>query len=121
MSEARVAAIVLAAGLSSRFGSFKPLAKLKGRTLIERVLDTLMASKAVEPIVVVTGHRAAELLLRLHSVTVTYNPDYANGEMLSSIKVGLRALHRDIDAAVLALCDQPMVEPRTIAALAKAW
>ena len=57
-SPVNVGAIVLAAGLSTRFGSHKPLALLHGKTLIERVLDTLAESKALQTIVVVTGYRA---------------------------------------------------------------
>jgi CTP:molybdopterin cytidylyltransferase MocA len=119
----RIAAIVLAAGLSTRFGSFKPLAELLGKTLLARVLDTMAATAFVDPIVVVTGHRAADLepILAGRNVTAAHNVNYAAGEMLSSVKAGLKALPNDVEAVVLALCDQPMVRAETVAALVNEW
>lgn len=122
-SPVKVGAIVLAAGLSTRFGSHKPLAVLHGKTLIERVVDLLIGSKCVETIVVVTGHRADDIRETLNgrAVQIAHNADYASGEMLSSIKTGLRALPGNIEAAVVALCDQPMVEQMTIQRLVTQW
>ncbi len=118
-----VAAIVLAGGLSRRMGSSKPLALLRGQPLLAHVLDRLEASKSVSPIVVVTGHLAEQLqpILSGRAVIVAHNVDYAEGEMLSSIKTGIRALPANVDAVLLALCDQPMVNPATIATLVATW
>ena len=118
-----VAAIVLAGGMSTRMGAPKPLAMLGGRMLIERVLDTLMASGSVAPIVVVTGHLADQLdpILRGLPVVVAHNVDYEKGGMLSSIKTGIRALPTNSKAVLLALCDQPMVQPATVSALVSDW
>jgi molybdenum cofactor cytidylyltransferase len=78
---------------------------------------------------VVTGHRAGELeeSLRLHfpSVETCYNPHFASGEMLSSLKAGIAALQAGEPAPdrsfLLALGDQPAVQPETIARLVAAF
>ena len=54
-------AIVLAAGLSSRMGLFKPLLTLGGEPLIQRVIDALVESGGISDVIVVTGYRGEEL------------------------------------------------------------
>jgi CTP:molybdopterin cytidylyltransferase MocA len=54
------------------------------------------------------------------SAELVYNPDARTG-MASSLRVGLRALRPEIEAAVVVLADQPLVGSRTIAALLRAW
>jgi molybdenum cofactor cytidylyltransferase len=97
------AAIVLAAGLSRRMGCFKLTLPWGGRTVIGQVVATLEAA-GVGEIIVVTGHRADEVAAALGGTTahLVHNPDYAAGEMLSSIKIGVRAVaevRRGLDAA----------------------
>src|SRR5688500_14611747 len=118
-SELQIAAIVLAAGMSRRMGVPKPLLPMGVRSMLGRVLDRLVSSQAVSPIVVVTGAAADQLqpILSRYSAIIAHNPDYERGEMLSSIKTGLLALPRQIDAFLIVLCDQPMVQPSTIAAV----
>jgi molybdenum cofactor cytidylyltransferase len=117
-----VAAIVLAAGMSRRMGSPKALLPIDGKPMLACVLDMLDAAK-VSPIVVVTGAAAEQLrpVLEGRDVQVAHNPDYEQGEMLSSIKTGLLALPRNIDATLIVLCDQPGVKSSTITILAAAW
>ena len=87
------AAIVLAAGLSSRMGRFKLILPWGDRTVIGQVVATLEAA-GVDAIIVVTGHRPDEVAAALvgTSAHVAHNPNYAAGEMLSSIQAGVRAL-----------------------------
>src|SRR4051812_23604976 len=86
-------AIVLAAGLSSRMGAFKPLLALGGVSLVERVIAAVSGSGRVDRVVVVTGHRASEVAAGVPmGVDVVVNAEYAKGEMLSSVKVGLRKI-----------------------------
>ncbi|MGB8510146.1 MAG: NTP transferase domain-containing protein, partial [Pyrinomonadaceae bacterium] len=59
-----VAAIILAAGRSRRMGAFKPLLPFGGRTVVEACIENLRAAGVAE-IVVVLGHRAAELRVLL--------------------------------------------------------
>ena len=122
-AEARVGGIVLAAGMSTRMGSPKPLLPLGNEPMLVRVLDAMEASRSVCSIVVVTGHAADRVraVVDGRGIVVVHNPDYENGEMLSSIKAGLTRISPGVDAVLLALCDQPMVRSETIALLVKTW
>jgi len=111
-----IPALVLAAGLSRRMGQFKLLLPWADRTVIGQVVATLEAA-GVEPIVVVAGHRAAEVETALagSSARIVLNQDYASGEMLSSIQAGLRAVeHSGAAAALLCLGDQPQMAVETV-------
>ena len=105
---ARVAAIVLAAGRSIRMGAQnKLLADLDGRPMVRRVVETALASKA-RPVLVVTGHMAAEVGAALAGLDVTpvANPDYATG-LASSLKAAIRAVPAECDGALILLGDMP--------------
>jgi molybdenum cofactor cytidylyltransferase len=112
------AAIVLAAGLSRRMGRFKLTLAWRDRTVIGQVAATLQAA-AIGEIVVVTGHRADEVAAALAGTTarMVHNPDYAAGEMSSSIRTGLRALGAEVDGTLLCLGDQPQMEAGTVRAV----
>lgn len=116
MRERKIGAVVAAAGLSSRMGDFKPLLPFDGVTVIERCVANLRAAGASE-IVVVTGHRAAELAAQLRDVTLVHNPLYAETQMFDSLRLGLRALSADCDTILLTPGDVPLVEPETVRAL----
>lgn len=107
----RVAALVLAAGLSSRMGTNKLLADLHGISLIRRTVESL----AADQIIVVTGHDAEKIKAELQGLPVQFihNPDYAQG-LSTSLKCGLAALGPDIDAALICLGDMPLVSKETI-------
>ena len=111
-----VAAVVLAAGRSSRMA---PRHKLlvedgAGRTMIARVVDAVLASHA-RPVLVVTGHRAAEVEAALAGRPVRFVPaaDYASG-LSASLRAGLAAVPDSALAAVVALGDMPLVTGSTI-------
>ena len=116
MSEGKIGAVVAAAGLSSRMGDFKPLLPFDGVTVIERCVANLRAAGA-SALVVVTGHRAAELAAQLRDVTLVHNPLYAETQMFDSLRLGLRALPADCDTILLTPGDVPLVEPETVRAL----
>ncbi len=120
-----VAAIVPAAGLSRRMGTPKPLLQLNGKPLIAHVLDALVQSQALASIIVVTGHEREQVSAAVvgRDVVLAHNPAYAEGEMLSSIQTGLRALPPSggVDAVMIALCDQPLVRSQTITQLVTGW
>lgn len=112
-----VAAVLLAAGKSSRMGSCKPLLPLGDETVIERCLNTLQHGGVNEIIVVVSIHgeevaRAA----RNHSVQLVVNPD-ESGDMASSIRVGRDSTTPETSGIIVALCDYPLVMPGTVRAL----
>lgn len=112
--ECRVAAVVLAAGGSSRFGSPKQLALWQGSTFIETVVDAALASLAA-PVLVVLGAQAEACTAQLGSrpVTLVPNPNWAAGQS-TSLKAGLTALPDELDAALFLLVDQPLVTARVI-------
>ena len=98
----RLAAVVLAAGKSSRMGSNKLLLKVGDRRVIEHILLSL---KPMETIVV-TGHRPediTEIAEALGAKTV-HNPDYEEG-MTTSFQAGLRALDPEVEAVFMVLSD----------------
>ncbi len=115
----RLAGIVLAAGLSSRMGAFKPLMEVDGRAMILRVIDG-MRSAGASPVVVVTGHRRAELEAALagEGVAFAFNPDYAVTQQLESLRVGLMAIGGRAERIMISPADVPLVSPATIARLA---
>lgn len=116
----KLCGLVLAAGLSSRMGDFKPLLSLCGKTLIENTVDSMFAG-GVDSVVVVTGYRAEELERCLYAryaskVYTVRNHDYAVTDMLQSIKIGVRALsvtEPDCGAFYLLPGDMPVVSPET--------
>ncbi len=119
---AAVTGIILAAGRSSRMGRFKPLLPWGQRTVIEQVTATLLAASLAQ-VLVVSGHEheALAAALRPYPVRVVYNPDFAQGEMISSIQVGLRAVQPESEGALLAVGDQPRIQIETATAVLDAW
>ena len=102
-------AILLAAGASSRFLGTKQLARIGGRTLVERSLDAIPPE--VRETVVVLGHEATAVARAVgvrKGVTVVVNSDYRAG-MGGSIRAGIEALASQTDGAMILLADQPFV------------
>ena len=118
----KIGAVVLAAGLSSRMGVQKLLLPWKGKTVIETVVDTLIHSKITE-IVVVTGRDAEHIasVLKSKPVQVIYNPDFADGNMVTSLRTGLKALRERVDAILMVLADQPQMMGTTVKLLVDEW
>ncbi len=113
----RVAAVVLAAGASSRFGRPKALAQLWGRPLLQHTLDAVQAAGPAE-VVVVLGGDADEIrhALEWHSESVVRNPSPDDG-LSSSLRIGLASLGSASEAALIFLGDQPTVQAGAVASL----
>ncbi|GAB4443795.1 MAG: molybdenum cofactor cytidylyltransferase [Anaerolineae bacterium] len=111
----RVGAVVVAAGCSTRMGQPKVLLPWDRGTVIEEIVNRLRGANLSE-IVVVTGHahERVEAALAGHPVRFAYNPDYAAGEMTSSVQAGIRALSPATSACLLVLGDQPLLRGRVI-------
>ena len=106
----RVAAIVLAAGSSARFGGEnKLLADVGGKPLIWHTLKAVCAMQCA-PIFVVTGHMADEIERGVQCLPVTAirNDEFDTG-MGNSIAAGVGALPQDVDAAFICLGDMPLI------------
>jgi len=117
-----VAAIVLAAGRSTRMGGpNKLLAELNGKALVRIVAEQAVASKA-SSVTVVTGHQAAEVEKALAGLNVTFvhNTDFADG-LASSVKAGIAAVPANADGAVVCLGDMPLIDTRLIDRLIEAF
>ena len=117
-----ISAVILAAGRSTRMGRLKQLLPYREHTVIEQVILVLLASP-VDEALVVTGHErmAVEAALAQWPVRTVFNPHYADGEMLSSIQVGLRAAAAESQAALLAVGDMPAIEEDVAAQLIQAY
>ncbi|MCS7009769.1 MAG: nucleotidyltransferase family protein [Anaerolineales bacterium] len=117
-----IAAIVLAAGQSKRMGAPKLLLPWGKTTVLGQVLITLQEAGLTRILVVVGAYQEqvrAEALA--HGASTVFNPDYAEGEMLSSLQVGLRSLAPETRAALICLGDQPQIRSETIRLLCRAF
>jgi molybdenum cofactor cytidylyltransferase len=117
-----VAAVILAAGASTRMGTPKQLLTLDGRTLIARTIQAAQGA-GCHPILVVLGAHADQIRPELAGLPceVLQNPAWAEG-MASSIQIGLQALQDrpGTDGVILTVCDQPYVSAEHLRALAQA-
>lgn len=125
-------ALILAAGLSSRMGAFKPLMKIGEKTMIEWVMETFLAA-GCEPIVIVTGRNGEELQSYIQScisskgewrkkcqteykdiVQCIHNPHYATTQMLDSAKLGMAKLQNQCERFFFTPADIPLFTVNTL-------
>jgi molybdenum cofactor cytidylyltransferase len=109
-----ISAIILAAGESKRMQQPKMLLPWKRSTVLQTVISTFQRA-GMKDILVVTGgaHNQVDALVG-RTVQTVFNENYAEGEMLSSIQIGLISKMREAQAALIALGDQPQVQVKTI-------
>jgi molybdenum cofactor cytidylyltransferase len=118
----RVAAIVLAAGRSSRMGGTNKLvAEIGGKPLVRIVVEQALASRA-RPVIVVTGHQRDRVEAALAGLPVQFvhNPGYERG-LSTSLKTGIVAVPPEMDGAVVCLGDMPQVSGALIDRLIEAF
>lgn len=118
MRDSQVSAVVLAAGRSARMGEAKQLLHVGDGTVLERTLGNVREAR-IDEIVLVLGFSAEKIreelsATLLNGVKVVVNQHHEEG-MASSLREGLTAVHSRMDAALIALADQPFVRPATIA------
>ncbi|MGE5336619.1 MAG: nucleotidyltransferase family protein [Gemmatimonadota bacterium] len=121
-SRMTVGAVVLAAGAGTRLGGRpKALLELGGVPLVMRQLIALSGA-GVDEVVVVLGHHAdaVEAAVRQLPITLAHNPAPDDGQA-SSVRIGLRALSPKLDAVIVALADQPLIDTQDIVALISAF
>jgi molybdenum cofactor cytidylyltransferase len=110
-----IAALVLAAGRSSRMGGpNKLLAEIGGRPLARIAAETALASRA-RPVFVVTGHQRERVEAAFAGLPVEFvhNAHYADG-LGTSLRVGIAALPANVDGVIVCLGDMPQVDAAMI-------
>jgi molybdenum cofactor cytidylyltransferase len=110
-----IAAVVLAAGRSTRMGGpNKLLAEIGGRPLVRIAVEQALASRA-KPVIVVTGHERerVEAALKGLPVQFVHNPDFATG-LGGSVRTGIAAVPAAADGAIVCLGDMPQVDAALI-------
>jgi molybdenum cofactor cytidylyltransferase len=118
----RIAALVLAAGRSTRMGGpNKLLAEIARRPLVRIAAEEALASRA-KPVIVVTGHQReqVEAAVKGLPVRLVHNPDFAQG-LGTSLRAGIAAVPAEADGAVVCLGDMPQVDAALIDRLIAAF
>ncbi len=114
LESSRCAAVILAAGGSTRFGGDpKQLAVVKGRPLVRAAVDSALDASVFAKVAVVSGAASLDAVLPAEVVVID-NPQWAAGQA-SSLQAGLRwARQQGFERVVVGLADQPGV-------LSEAW
>lgn len=117
----RVAAVVLAAGSSTRMGRNKLLLDLGGETLVRRAVRAAVEA-GLDEVVVVLGHEEARVRAALAGLrcTLVSNPEHERGAG-TSLRAGVRYVRATADAAVIVLADMPFVTGEMIATVARRY
>lgn len=105
-----IAAIILAAGGSKRFGSPKQLLDWEGETLINRVTNMALAIP-LDPVIVVLGsdyEKIKKNIINKKKLIIVKNNEWAVGQSTSLI-AGIREIETDNIPFVVLLCDQPQI------------
>lgn len=108
-------AIILAAGMSSRMGDFKPVLKIGNLSILERIILTFQDAGITE-IVLITGNKAriVEDLVKNMNVTCLHNHDFATTQMLDSVKIGLKYLEQQCERILITPIDIPLFSKETV-------
>jgi len=119
MPNDQVAAVILAAGSSTRMGQNKLLMALDGETMVRRAARAALAA-GLDPVIVVLGHEAERVRAELAGLAcrTVVNPDHMLGKG-TSLQVGIREARAlpEAEAAVVILADMPFVTSAMLAAL----
>lgn len=115
MGQHHLTAVILAAGQAKRMGQTKQLLPWGNRTVLGQTIQHVQQSD-VDDILVITGHEAEGVtaVAQAARIPTRFNPDYATGEMLSSLKTAVAHLQGHTDGVLVMLADQPMVLPDTL-------
>ena len=114
MKAARIGAVILAAGASTRMGSNKLLADFNGQAMVARTVAQVKKS-SIEDVLVITGHQADDVLSALEGsdVSFAHNPNFIEG-LSTSLRVGVTAMRDEYDAILVCLGDMPLIDPQDI-------
>jgi len=115
-----ISGILLAAGLSSRFGRQKLLEPWRGEALVRRAARSFLEAGLAPVIAVVSGDRHLADALAGLPVTIETNPQPERG-INTSIRIGIGALPRATPAALIGVADQPLLTAEAILKLVQAF
>lgn len=108
-------AVIVAAGMSSRMGEFKPILQIGYQSVVQHVISAFRQA-GIQQIVIVTGHNAA--LLKTHladtGVLFLHNEHYRTTQMFDSAKIGLSYLKEICDRVLFTPVDIPLFSPDTV-------
>ncbi|HVX40808.1 MAG TPA: nucleotidyltransferase family protein [Gemmatimonadaceae bacterium] len=115
-----IAGLLLAAGGARRFGAQKLVRSVADKPLVRHAAEALAI--ATDELFVVVGHDAAAVRDALATVRCAFveNADWATG-IASSVGAGVSAMPANTEAVVVALGDQPGIDPRTVQRLIECW
>ena len=111
----QIGALIVAAGMSSRMGEFKPMLNIGSISVAQRIVATLTQS-GVSKIVMVTGYNATMLERHLSGNGIIFlrNEDYETTQMFDSVKIGLDYLQDKCDKVLFTPVDVPLFTSRTV-------
>lgn len=114
----KTGAVIVAAGMSSRMGDFKPMLNIGSISIAQRVISTLQQA-GVSQIVVVTGYQAVTLERHLSNRGVVFlrNEQYETTQMFDSAKIGLSYLQDKCDRILFTPVDIPLFTASTVTML----
>ena len=109
------AALIVAAGMSSRMGDFKPLLNIGSISIAQRVVATFQQA-GVEKIVMITGYNAVLLERHLSGNGIVFlrNEEYRTTQMFDSVRIGLRYLKDKCDRLLFTPVDIPLFTAATV-------
>lgn len=114
--------IVLSAGLSSRMGECKQLLPWGSNSVLGSIIKAYQEASVEQIIVVSGGYRVlVEAEAKKYAVDAAFNARFDTGEMIDSVKTGLKKVIPESDGIFIALGDQPMVTVEDIFGLKKTF
>jgi molybdenum cofactor cytidylyltransferase len=110
-----ISLVVLAAGMSTRFGENKMLYPIDGEPMVRRVVKTALSS-SVDEVIVVVGFEAEKVREALKGLgcKVVENPEYATGGQSSSVRCGVKHVNEDADAVIILPGDVAFIDATVI-------
>jgi molybdenum cofactor cytidylyltransferase len=117
-TKAPTAGIILAAGISNRFGKPKQLIQFQGQTILETIVDAALGSRLAH-IILVLGHAFEDMLPVIShrndtsQLNILENPDYMKG-MSQSLHIGLKQVQHTYPSVMFLLADQPLIRSEMI-------
>ena len=114
----KTGAVIVAAGMSSRMGAFKPMLQIGSISVAKRIISTLQQSGA-ELVVVVTGNQANMLEKHLAKSGVVFvrNENYATTQMFDSARIGLEYIKDKCERVLFTPIDVPLFTAQTVSCL----